>query len=72
MADVYHQRQVFNGVIEGPNKEHLRKEILFNYDEPVQFIIITPRDIANEKNFTISFKMMHMISSGTERVSSKE
>lgn len=50
---IYHQRDVFNSVLDGPNKDHTRRDVTLSHDEVVQFISITP--LVFQKNFTINF-----------------
>lgn len=70
-ADIYHQRNIYNDELEGPNSESLSKTITFSYEEPVQFVTIIPL-VEQGESFTLSFKMTRMMISGSKVVSSKE
>lgn len=68
--DIYHQRNIYNQVVEGINSENLSKSVSFSYDEPVQFITIIPL-VGPKEEFSISFKIICRVMSPVKVVYSK-
>ena len=69
-ADIYHQKDVFNSLVEGPSKEHLSRTQIFSHDEVVQFVTMTPVTMA-EDDFNIKFKLTRRTLSGAKGAPSK-
>ena len=65
--DIFHQRNIYNKLLEGPSGEILSKSVTFSYEEPVQYVTITPI-VEPKEEFSISFKVVCRIMSPVSKV----